>query len=542
MHRCIEDTHINLLTWKKLKAQFDSFGFSEQSYNVERFCHLLAYRQEKYGMWLDEEYATKVLYEVKDRADALEKEIAAVFPTLLKPEKEYQPKVTKSGELSGLSKNFLTRRGLPENTGPCTVLRAEPFNIDSPKQRTEHLLRLGWVPLEYTEKGSPKITIESLEDENLPSEAKLFGKYLIARNREKIIGNWLGQTDKEGFVHSSFNPIGTWTHRASHSNFFGNPPRVTTIEWEKEKFALETDIVNYPHLLDRDQDVLLKEFHQFGKTHAAIMGEHGGWGAECRDVWRIPHNDSSRFVQVGADAAGIQMRAFAHYIKDQDYVKQILNSDIHVYNQNLAGLKTRGSAKTFIYAFLLGAGNHKVGVIYNMTPEELSEMKDTIMSKSKSNIRGVLDYGLEALNIPKNDHNYALAYRGMITKNQFIEALPGLKEYRKNSKPEWFTALDGRKIKIGSKHLHLACALQSFESCVMKRAKIIAYKELTKQGIWFRYVNDIHDEFQTITEKKHATIVGQTKVNAIRFVGKLYNSLCPLDGDYRIGLSWKDCH
>jgi DNA polymerase I-like protein with 3'-5' exonuclease and polymerase domains len=76
----------------------------------------------------------------------------------------------------------------------------------------------------------------------------------------------------------------------------------------------------------------------------------------------------------------------------------------------------------------------------------------------------------------------------------------------------------------------------------MKRAKIIAYKELTKQGIWFRYVNDIHDEFQTITEKKHATIVGQTKVNAIRFVGKLYNSLCPLDGDYRIGLSWKDCH
>ena len=512
LHRCREDVKINVKVWEKLSKEFEKEGFSRQSYEVERLCHILAYRQEKYGMWLDERKAMELYDEVRTRAAELDKEVSQAFPTLLKPIRkkgvadEFKPKYTKDGEISKVSTKFLTNRGLPDDTGWCTPVYPEPFNIASPKSRVEHLLRLGWTPLEFTDKGNPKITEESLEVGGLPNEVKLFQKYLIASNREKIIKNWLDKQDSKGFVHSPFNPIGTWTHRGSHTNFFGNPPSV------------QLDDDDHP-----------------------IYGEEGQWGAECRDVWRVPHNDSS-LIQVGADASGIQMRAFAHYINDPEYVQVILNSDIHTYNQELSGLSSRKKAKRFIYAFLLGAGNHKVGVIAEPEGDELEELKDAVMSSQHVKTREILDYGLEAINAPKNEHNYALAFKGMQIKNQFINSLPGLKKYRKEAKPGWWTALDGRRIKIPSKHLHLACALQSFESCVMKRAKIIASQTLHKKDVWFRYVNDVHDEFQIITLREHGDLVGQTVVDAIKYVGKLYGSFCPLDGEYKLGNSWKDCH
>ena len=35
-----------------------------------------------------------------------------------------------------------------------------------------------------------------------------------------------------------------------------------------------------------------------------------------------------------------------------EYIKQILQGDIHTYNQKAAGLDSRDTAKTFIYAFI----------------------------------------------------------------------------------------------------------------------------------------------------------------------------------------------
>lgn len=547
LHRCREDVKINVKVWKHLKKEFERLEFSRQSYEVERLCEVLAYRQEKYGMWLDEKKAHELYNEVRKRAAELEQQVSKIFPTLLKPKvvkgevQGYVPKYTKQDALSGTSVKFLLNRGIPRDAHECTPVYPQEFNLGSPIQRVEHLLRLGWTPLEYTPSGQPKITEESLEVESLPDEVKLFKKFQIATNREKIVKNWLDKTDSKGFVHSAFNPIGAWTHRGSHTNFFGNPPAVQLEEWETEKGATEQDIVDFQKPLDRSKDELVKEFCEKGKTYAAVMGEEGGWGAECRDVWRVPHNDPD-LIQIGADASGIQMRAFAHYIQDEEYAQIILNSDIHVHNQELAGLTSRKKAKTFIYAFLLGSGNHKTGVIYDPNEDELENLKHEVMSGQHRKTRKQLDYGLEYQNIPKNAHNYALAYRGMLTKNQFIDSLPGLKRYRQEAKPGWWTAIDGRKILIKSKHLHLAGALQSFESCIMKRAKIMSSKELTKKNVWFRYVNDIHDEFQMIGKKDEGNIIGQTVVKNIRKAGEIYGSLCPLDGEYKLGRSWKDCH
>ena len=53
----------------------------------------------------------------------------------------------------------------------------------------------------------------------------------------------------------------------------------------------------------------------------------------------------------------------AHYMDDEEFTNVLLREDIHTRNQMAAGLETRPQAKTFIYAFLYGAGDAKIGTI-----------------------------------------------------------------------------------------------------------------------------------------------------------------------------------
>ena len=45
------------------------------------------------------------------------------------------------------------------------------------------------------------------------------------------------------------------------------------------------------------------------------------------------------------------------------YVWCVLNGDVHTANMKMAGLTNRDQAKTFIYAFLYGAGAAKIGKV-----------------------------------------------------------------------------------------------------------------------------------------------------------------------------------
>jgi DNA polymerase I-like protein with 3'-5' exonuclease and polymerase domains len=69
---------------------------------------------------------------------------------------------------------------------------------------------------------------------------------------------------------------------------------------------------------------------------------------------------------VGSDLDGLELRLLAHFMHPYDggaYARAILEGDIHTYNMEKAGLTTRDQAKTFIYAFIYGASNAKLGSI-----------------------------------------------------------------------------------------------------------------------------------------------------------------------------------
>src|SRR5205085_2180647 len=66
------------------------------------------------------------------------------------------------------------------------------------------------------------------------------------------------------------------------------------------------------------------------------------------------------------DVSGLELRMLAHFMHKYDngaYAKEVIEGDVHTINMKAAGLDNRGQAKTFIYAFLYGAGPDKIGSI-----------------------------------------------------------------------------------------------------------------------------------------------------------------------------------
>jgi DNA polymerase I-like protein with 3'-5' exonuclease and polymerase domains len=74
----------------------------------------------------------------------------------------------------------------------------------------------------------------------------------------------------------------------------------------------------------------------------------------------------------------------------------------------------------------------------------------------------------------------------------------------------------------------------------MKQAVIHLYELL--DGIDFKLVAQVHDEWQIECRPEDAEHVGKCAVQAIIQAGETFNLNCPLDGEYRIGNNWAETH
>jgi DNA polymerase I len=221
-----------------------------------------------------------------------------------------------------------------------------------------------------------------------------------------------------------------------------------------------------------------------------------------RDCFTVPEGHKL----VGIDASGLELRMLAHYMNDPAYTDLILNGDIHTYNQEAAGLPTRDNAKTFIYAFLYGAGDEKIGSIIGGN-----------------------------------------AAQGKRIKQRFLTGLPALatlihKVQRVAAKSSALPGLDGRKVRVRSEHAALNTLLQSAGAIVMKQALVIASSKLAAYGYPYKLVAQVHDEFQVEVPEPYAQRVGVVFRNSIREAGRVLNVRCPMDGEFKIGDTWAETH
>jgi len=356
-------------------------------------------------------------------------------------------------ELQEVFRPVVTRR-YSRKTGNRLKDKVEVFNPGSRKQIAERLMALGWQPKERTEKGSVIVDEKVLATIKRP-EARLIEEYLLIQKRVAQVEKWIDYADNTDRVHGKVITNGAVTGRMTHSS---------------------------PNM-------------------AQVPRVGSPYGVECRSCWTVEEGN----VLVGIDASSLELRMLAHYMRDDEYTREILEGDIHTKNMVTAGLQNRDQAKTFIYAFLYGAGPAKVGAIVGGGEAEGVNL-----------IASFLD-GTPALHALKD-------------------------KVRRLSKRGWLPALDGRKLHVRHQHSALNTLLQAAGSICMKKALILLHEKLKCGIMQGSFVANVHDEWQIETKKEHAESVGQLGVQAIRDAGLALGLRCPLNGEYKIGTNWAATH
>jgi DNA polymerase I-like protein with 3'-5' exonuclease and polymerase domains len=240
---------------------------------------------------------------------------------------------------------------------------------------------------------------------------------------------------------------------------------------------------------------------------AQIPNSGSPYGPECRQCWTVEEGN----VLVGADASGLELRMLAHYMKDEKYVKTVTEgsskdgTDVHTVNQKAAGLQTRDQAKTFCYAWLYGAGPSKIGAIVGGSAKDGQKLIDA-----------------------------------------FLKGTPALKRLRDKvsvyASKGYVPGLDGRKIWVRSEHAALNSLLQGAGAIVMKKALVILDEKFRRNKIDAKFTANVHDEWQIECSPDVADVVGKAAVQSIKEAGIAYNLRCPLDGEYKVGRTWRDTH
>tara|TARA_R110002012_G_scaffold19113_2_gene69422 strand:- start:144 stop:1811 length:1668 start_codon:yes stop_codon:yes gene_type:complete len=449
---CIQDLKVTQKLYNILTDKLAAFG--DTSINLEHQVQSVVTQQIQNGWTLDQKKCWDLLATLKERKIQLEDEVHEKFKPLPVFIKEIHPKYKKNGELSNVGIKFLGD-DWRSVCGPFSRIDFPEFNLGSRQQIGRHLQYFGWKPDNFTEKGHVIVDEAILSKVVGIPESQLISEYLLIQKRHAQIQSWLDAVEEDGRVRGYVNTIGAVTGRMTHSS---------------------------PNM-------------------SQVPASYSPYGTECRSCWTVPKGRKL----VGADASGIELRMLAHYMNDKEYTNEILYGDIHTANQKAAGLTTRDTAKTFIYAFLYGAGDRKIGSIVGGSATD-----------------------------------------GARLKTLFLDNTPSLRDLRERveraSVRGHLRGLDNRKLIIRSNHAALNTLLQSAASVVMKKSLTILDEYAKIYGIDYKFVGNIHDEFQAEVREDQAEKFGWLAVECIKAAGIKFNLRCPLDGEYKVGKTWADTH
>lgn len=506
---CVQDVRVTERVYEMYKKYIWEDSWSK-AMRLEHDMVLINEDMSANGFKFNSEKAEELLAEITSRMATIEQEFQEVWPPWLIEVNRVQYRTRADGELFAT-----TQRALDQY--PKTVLEGtelvcydyEKFNPGSTKHRVDKLWEAGWQPTERTKthneflrarvgemwrksRLTPQLYAEKKEhfshygwvvgEENLltlpedaPEGARKLAEWLTLEGRRSSLTEWLQAVQEDGRIHGKFWFIGAWTHRMSHSH--------------------------------PNQANIFSPFH--GEPRNAVEEVKAKYDRDLRALWCTDK------VLVGTDADGIQLRILAHYMKSEEYRDAILSgrkedeTDIHNVNRRALGVvcRDRDVAKTFIYAWLLGAGTGKVCSILS-----------TSMTKAKAAV------------------------------NDFLESLPGLKKVKTGQIPRdarrgYFIGLDGRKVLCDSEHLMLAGYLQNGEAIAMKMWIRQWVKMAREIGLLFWIVDFVHDEVQVeVDTVEDGEKLIEIQKEAMKIVSEELNMFCPLEVSGSIGYNWAMTH
>lgn len=448
---CIQDVHVTHTLLDKLNSK----EFSPQSIELEHQVAWLMARQERNGFYFNEKKASELYSVLVKRRGELERELKDYFGSWTVNLPDFIPKTNNK------------TRGYVKGV-PVKRQKTIDFNPSSRDHIANRLTTLyGWKPTEHTESGKPKVDEVVLGKLDYPP-CKLLTEYLLVSKRISQLAEgdqaWL-KLVKKGKIHGSVNPNGAVTGRATHA---------------------------YPNI-------------------SQVPSSASPYGHDCRALFTVPDG----WTLVGADASGLELRCLAHYMAKWDagsYGQVLLNGDIHTENQKAAGLDTRPQAKTFIYAFLYGAGDEKIGSVVNGDSSD-----------------------------------------GRRLKKKFLSSLPALgrlvKSVQESAKRGYLLGLDGRRIYVRSAHSALNTLLQGAGAIVCKKWLVLLEETLQTSGLKHGWDGDYcfcawsHDEVQIACRSQEvADQVAEMATRCVALAGEHYKFRCPLAGESKKGTTWADTH
>jgi len=452
---CIKDVQLNKKVYETLKKY--SEGFSQESIDLETSVATILHEQERNGFKFDMEKGVLLLSKLQERMKEVEDEVHKVFKPRWVDEKMVTPKLKKDGMLSkqGLTEYEYEERYISKDTTPFMRKSYQEFNLGSRKQIGEYLQEFGWKPKSFTPTGQPIVDEAVLSKiKNIP-EALLIAEFLLLQKRIAQVDSWVEAVEEDERVHGFVISTGAITGRMSHRN---------------------------PNL-------------------AQVPSIYSPYGKDCRACWTV----NEGYKLVGVDASQLELRMLAHYMKDKEYINEIINGDIHTANQRAAGLESRDQAKTFIYATIYGAGDAKLGSVVGGNRAEGKKLRE-----------------------------------------QFINNTPSFKslkdQVQRASRRGYVKGLDGRRILIRHPHASLNTLLQGAGAILMKQALVILNDWFKLESLDAKFVANIHDEWQIESKEEIAEHVGKIAVDSIIKAGEYFNLRCPMDGEYKIGDNWSETH
>lgn len=399
---------------------------------------------------------------------------------------------------------------IPDITGPFSRVEFVEPDIGSRQKLTKQLLKVGWKPDLYTDKGSPKLTdkgspVPSLMKIEAPVGKSLAEWYVLSHRQGQIQG-WIDRVRPDGRLTSGANSCGTNTARMRH--------RI---------------VVNVP------------------KAAPEVI-----YGYEMRDLF-ITRNGYS---MCGHDASGLEARIMGHYtfpIDGGEFAELILHGDIHSKNAkaffpaeldghvigDVVFKYYRNMAKTLFYALIYGAQVGKVKSIVGCSQKRAQAIFNAFWA---------INPGLGRL----RDKVIKLA-----EKNGWIPGLDGRKIYIRSSHSalnalfqsggaivmkaslvildHWVRKAELDVMKVIDMHDEAQAEVNN-DDIITARGTLEEVERATDVGIW----TPIHDN-EGVFEAMHC-MYGELAVKSIRKAGEVYGLRCDLDAEYMIGSSWAKTH
>ena len=453
MTRCVSDVHLTEEVYNALEEEKKD-GDWELALKIEHRVARIIAQQVLNGVGFDKEKAEQYVEDLTKERDQLYNHIR---PMLSKEVEVYgsvpvNKPFKKSGDYSKMVVDWFNG-DVPDVVGQFSRVNFVEPDLGSRQKLIKQLLKIGWRPLEYTEKGNPKLTEESLEF--LEGVGNDIARWYILKHRQSQIEGWLNKLRPDGRLSAEAFTCGTNTGRFRHKI-----------------------VVNVP------------------KASPKVV-----FGKEMRSLFVA----DPPYIMVGHDAEQLELRMLAHYMGDDEYIRQILEGDIHTFNQNMAGLDNRDDAKTFIYAFNYGAGDAKLGSIVGGTAADGRVMRETFLAR-----------------VPK---------LARLMKRVETAANRG-----------YLIGLDGRKLWLRSQNKALNTLLQGGGAVVMKSSMIFLDKWVRRHNLDVRKVIDMHDEGQAEVLPDHVDMYKELAAKSIVKAGEYFNLRIPLAGDTKVGTNWSETH